>query len=295
MPNLPAITSGRVTLAITCMLLGASCSASTPATPPLGDISIDRLEFETSAAARATQASAETAAPTMNGLCSWYGPRFHGRRTSSGEIYNQNELTAAHRSLPFNTLVRVTSEKTKKSVTVRINDRGPFIETRLIDVSMAAAAALGIVRLGVTAVELELVDKSLTEWPEAGYSVQLAAFDEEERARRRIAQLVENHPGAGPFYVRGPGRRSSAYRVRTGPFNGYSVAKEHAAKLRAKGISTLIVEESAPPQKYFGAEASAAVKAGSDSSAAKASRAALQSVALPEEVVPPSSAPASEL
>jgi rare lipoprotein A len=92
------------------------------------------------------------------GQASWYGPRFHGRRTASGERYDQYALTAAHKSLPFGTLVRVRSLVTGKEVDVRVNDRGPFVRGRVIDVSRAAAEALGMMALGVKPVALMVVE-----------------------------------------------------------------------------------------------------------------------------------------
>ncbi len=83
------------------------------------------------------------------GQASWYGPRFHGRRTASGERYDMHALTAAHKTLPFGTVVRVRSLVTGREVEVRINDRGPFGPGRVIDVSRAAAEALGMLGLGV--------------------------------------------------------------------------------------------------------------------------------------------------
>lgn len=90
------------------------------------------------------------------GLASWYGPGFHGRRTSSGESYDQNGMTAAHRTLPLGTWVEVRNLRTERTVVVRINDRGPFKdpEERIIDVSHAAARTLGIVRDGTGRVEV---------------------------------------------------------------------------------------------------------------------------------------------
>jgi rare lipoprotein A len=81
---------------------------------------------------------------TEQGIASWYGPRFHGRRTASGEVFNTQALTAAHKTLPFGTRVRVKSLVNGKEVVVRINDRGPFIKGRIIDLSQAAAQALGL-------------------------------------------------------------------------------------------------------------------------------------------------------
>lgn len=91
------------------------------------------------------------------GTASWYGPRFAGRPTASGERFNPSELTAAHRTLPFGSLVRVTSERTGKSIVVRINDRGPFHGNRVIDLSEAAAEAIGLKRAGKGRVSLTLL------------------------------------------------------------------------------------------------------------------------------------------
>ncbi len=86
----------------------------------------------------------------QNGRASWYGPGFHGRRTASGETFNTNDLTAAHRTLPFGTRVRVVNKRTGKAVVVRINDRGPYAHGRVIDLSRASAEAIGL--KGVAAV-----------------------------------------------------------------------------------------------------------------------------------------------
>jgi rare lipoprotein A len=95
--------------------------------------------------------------PTMmeTGLASWYGPKFHGKLTASGEVFNQEKFTAAHRTLPWGSRVKVTNLANGKSVDVRINDRGPFGKGRIIDVSRAAARALDIVGRGITTVRVE--------------------------------------------------------------------------------------------------------------------------------------------
>lgn len=106
------------------------------------------------------------------GQASWYGPRFHGRRTASGERYDQHAMTAAHKTLPFGSLVRVRSLVNGKEIDVRINDRGPFTRGRVIDVSRAAAEALGMTVLGVKQVLLLVPASGLgsrgTEIPVAG-------------------------------------------------------------------------------------------------------------------------------
>jgi rare lipoprotein A len=86
---------------------------------------------------------------------SWYGPRFHGRLTANGEIYDQNAYTAAHKSMKFGTLLRVTNTRTNKSLIVRINDRGPYIPGRQLDLSMAAAEDLGVISSGVKRLKVE--------------------------------------------------------------------------------------------------------------------------------------------
>jgi len=94
---------------------------------------------------------------SQEGIASWYGPKYHGRQTASGEVFNQWDMTAAHRDLPFDTIVRVTNEKNGQRVTVRINDRGPFIRGRIIDLSRGAAEKIGMVRDGIVPVRVEIV------------------------------------------------------------------------------------------------------------------------------------------
>ncbi|AFY68996.1 rare lipoprotein A [Thalassoporum mexicanum PCC 7367] len=96
-------------------------------------------------------------ARTDTGMASWYGPGFNGRQSASGEIFNQNALTAAHRTLPFGTKVKVTNVHNGQSVVVRINDRGPFSGGRIIDLSKAAAGAIGLIRSGVAPVKVEVL------------------------------------------------------------------------------------------------------------------------------------------
>lgn len=101
-----------------------------------------------------SQSSPET---VQTGVASWYGPRFHGKRTANGETYNQYALTAAHRTFPLGSQVFVTNLRTKQSVVVRINDRGPYIEDRIIDLSYAAAQSIRADKSGITPVRLEVL------------------------------------------------------------------------------------------------------------------------------------------
>ena len=93
------------------------------------------------------------------GKASWYGPGFHGRLTANGETYNQEGFSAAHRSLPFDTKLRVTRVDTGKSVVVRVNDRGPYVDDRILDLSKGAARELGILDVGVAVVRLEILEE----------------------------------------------------------------------------------------------------------------------------------------
>ena len=108
------------------------------------------------------QAPPATSQPTMmeTGVASWYGPKFHNKLTASGEVFNQEKFTAAHQTLPWGSRVKVTNLANGKSVDVRINDRGPFGKGRIIDVSRAAARALGMVGRGITTVRVEWLSDS---------------------------------------------------------------------------------------------------------------------------------------
>lgn len=97
------------------------------------------------------------ATKTRAGNASYYGSRFHGRRTANGERFNMNAMTAAHKSLPFGTKVRVTNRRNGKSVVVRINDRGPYAHGRVIDLSKAAASRIGMIHSGTAPVQIDIL------------------------------------------------------------------------------------------------------------------------------------------
>jgi rare lipoprotein A len=148
--------------------LQGSPSAKPSAPAPVEAVTAAAAEFAVAAPAP-ENVSPETAAPATEaaapevgrGLASWYGPRFHGRRTASGERFDMHALTAAHPSLPFGSIVRVENPDTGRSVDVRINDRGPHIKQRIIDLSRAAARALGLLDSGhgTNAVVLKLLKR----------------------------------------------------------------------------------------------------------------------------------------
>ena len=129
-----------------------------------------------------------TVVAAEDGLASWYGGKFHGRMTSSGEVFDTNTLTAAHRTLPFGTIVKVTNRDNGKSVLVKINDRGPFVEGRIIDLSRAAAIQLGMIDSGVAHVSLQIVEFVSSN---DLYAIQVGAFGQEQNAQK-TASLLSN-------------------------------------------------------------------------------------------------------
>jgi rare lipoprotein A len=124
----------------------------------------------------------------LEGLASWYGGKFHGRLTANGEVFDTNELTAAHRTLPFGTIVRVENLDTERSVVVRINDRGPFVDDRVIDLSRAAADIIGLTRSGVAPVRIEVVHYQIETDLR---TVQVASFSVRSNAQALVARLLE--------------------------------------------------------------------------------------------------------
>ncbi len=125
--------------------------------------------------------------PYEEGIASWYGGKFHGRLTASGEVYNMYDMTAAHKVLPLGSIVVVENLENGKRVTVKINDRGPFVKGRIIDMSYAAARKLGFAEKGLARVRIYLVDKK--EVQDICYSVQLGAFSKKENAQRFVLML----------------------------------------------------------------------------------------------------------
>jgi rare lipoprotein A len=126
------------------------------------------------------------------GVASWYGSPFHGRASASGEIYDMEQMTAAHRTLPFGTAVRVHDLDNDKSVDVRINDRGPFVDGRIIDLSHAAARAIEMIGPGTARVRLEILSAPVA--AQAHFGVQVGAFRNRETAER-LRQAMETKYG----------------------------------------------------------------------------------------------------
>jgi rare lipoprotein A len=180
------------------------------------------------------------------GIASWYGPQFHGKKTSSGEPYNMNAMTAAHPTLPLPTYVRVTNLETGQNAVVRVNDRGPFKKNRVIDLSKAAATKLGIIAKGTGLVEVRAITPGASETAAPAHHpirgdiyIQVGAYGEQanaEQMRQRIGQLGQ------PVRIVPPatGERP-LFRVQVGPYHSVEQTDIQAARIMAMGIETYIV------------------------------------------------------
>ena len=174
----------------------------------------------------------------QTGLASWYGPPYHNHRGSNGEIYDQNALTAAHRTLPLNSMVRVTNVETKHSVVVRITDRGPFIEDRIVDLSLAAAKAVDVWRPGTAQVKLEVLSAPAPIAEGGRWCVQIGAFQSEHEARKLKEKLQNRYEGANVVQFTGP----TGEWVRLRPQNDDKrQAQEVASKTRVKEGGVFLV------------------------------------------------------
>jgi peptidoglycan lytic transglycosylase len=141
---------------------------------------------------------------TEVGIASWYGPEFHNRRAANGEIYDMHQPTAAHRTLPFNSLVRVTNLSNGQSTLVRINDRGPFVEGRIIDLSLEAAKAIGVWRTGTAKVKLEVLQTPGPIATGGRWCVQIGAFEDRDAASSLKAKLARKYKTAKIIQFTGP-------------------------------------------------------------------------------------------
>jgi rare lipoprotein A len=180
---------------------------------------------------------------TERGVASWYGPSFHGGNTSSGESYNMYGMTAAHKTLPLPTYARVTNLRNGKSVVVRINDRGPFVANRLIDLSYSAAAKLDMLREGTTLVEVRTLTPGVPDEltrnvaaPPPALYVQAGAFADPDNAQRLLARL-QAAGITGAFVLSPIAGHSHLFRVRLGPVTSVADFDQLAARLQALGIA----------------------------------------------------------
>lgn len=181
----------------------------------------------------------------QEGSASWYGLEEKGRRTASGQIMDPEGFTAAHQQLPFGTVVRVDDLDTGRSVVVTINDRGPFVDGRIIDLSYGSAKALGIVQKGVARVRIQVIgeegDSDSYKW-----RVQVGAFLEQERARS-LARALERQRYS-PVLVQAQQQDGQTfYKVWVGEFSRRTDADRLAGRLRKEGKQAIVLSTRSDP------------------------------------------------
>jgi rare lipoprotein A len=171
------------------------------------------------------------------GLASWYGEKFHGRRTASGEVYDMYQLTAAHKTFPLGTPVIVTHMNNGKSVQVTINDRGPFVRGRIIDLSYAAAQALEMVDEGVAKVRVEVLDTRPISTPtlEGPFTIQVGSFISQSNAISLMEELQRAYKDVYITELKTP--ENTYYRVRLGKFKTRDEAYRFATRLAQDGYN----------------------------------------------------------
>jgi rare lipoprotein A len=194
-------------------------------------------------------------ASELQGLASYYAEPYHGRRTASGEIFDSyQELTAAHRTLPFNTVVRVTNQENGKDVEVRINDRGPFVDGRVIDLSLKAAREIDIVRSGTARVKVTVLKQASSPAASrtsvassapasppsstAAFTVQVGAFESREVAEALKKDLEQRHQDVT---IETFSTTQTFYRVRVGRLNDMAAAEQLVRILRQEKFDPFVV------------------------------------------------------
>lgn len=191
----------------------------------------------------------------QRGIASWYGRKFHGRRTSNGETYDMHGISAAHKTLPFGTVVRVTNLQNGRQLDIRINDRGPFAKGRIIDLSYGAAKKLGVVGPGTAPVEIVALAAPMRRAPPTGgggqfeavdltrgnFTFQVGAFQKRANAERLARQLEKRHTNVHiASFDRGDGMY---HRVRVGRVNRLDEAETYERTLMRQGYDVFIVAE----------------------------------------------------
>lgn len=177
------------------------------------------------------------------GVASWYGPTFYGKRTASGETFRKDGLTGAHRTLPLGTRVRVKNLRNDESVVVTINDRGPFVEGRIIDLSWRAAKDIGMLGTGTAPVELTVLtgpEAAVPQTARGGFEVQVGSFSSGREAQQYLAR-IRRYPDA--HIVKAAYGNATVYRVRVGSFDSIDKARNYARELKSSLGEAFVVRK----------------------------------------------------
>lgn len=181
---------------------------------------------------------------SQTGIASWYGPGFHGKATASGNIYDQNDFTAAHQTLPLGTRVLVTNLENGSTTEVLINDRGPFAKGRIIDLSYSAAQMINMVGPGTALVRLEVLEspvKLQSIRNALDYTLQLGSFTQMENARQLRDRASRTFPDVAIAQLQS--KDTTYYRVHLGTFPSRAAAEEQARQVTQAGYSVIIMEK----------------------------------------------------
>lgn len=173
----------------------------------------------------------------QKGIASWYGPDFHGKKTANGETYNMYSYTAAHKTLPFNTLVEVTNLNNNKKVVVRINDRGPFVKNRIIDLSYAAAKKINMLGPGTAPVLLKIVKTPHTK---ESFYIQVGSFESKINAYKTYFTLIKMGFKDSKVYQVEINNKLY-WRVTSGIYNSIERAKKALSIISTKYPNAFIV------------------------------------------------------
>ncbi|TVM36113.1 septal ring lytic transglycosylase RlpA family protein [Oceanidesulfovibrio marinus] len=241
--RIPALLLALLALALLASACGSSSVRSTPPSQKPGTYSkATQRPYTIKGTTYHPIASADGF--TEEGLASWYGHPFHGRKTSCGEIYNMNDMTAAHKILPMGTVVRVRDLSSGRSVDVRINDRGPFVRARIIDLSREAARRLGMLEKGTTRVRVS----SLSSLPQlkdgdlqGRFYVQIGSFTVQQNANRLLAQIRSRYPRSRIQYAVVGGM--SFWRVQAGTFSSLHAAERQSDMLESSYPQCFVIAE----------------------------------------------------
>jgi len=209
-------------LLATALLLLPACARKKPVRPPIAPVP-GAVEF---------------------GIASWYGYPYHGRRAANGEVYDMEKLTAAHRTLPFDCWVEVLNLTNDKSVQVRITDRGPFVDGRIIDLSRAAARQIDMIGPGTTQVRLQVIEPPKSPPAENAFAVQVGAFQDRGNAER-LAEDMKNRFGESRLVLRDGSPR--LWRVVVGHVQSMEEANALADRIRSEIGAAFVVRLDATP------------------------------------------------
>lgn len=245
--SVPAIWHGALLLILAAAFMAGCASKTTPPMPPPDPITqspyqVDGIYYHPLPDA---DAFAET------GTASWYGDDFHGKKTSNSEIYNMHAMTAAHKTLPFGTMVEVHNLENDHKIIVRINDRGPFVRSRIIDLSHEGAKRIDMIRNGTAKVSIKAIGMDDVYFAAAGgrmnesiyytgdFTIQAGAFADRSNAERMKDILAQHIPEIDIIPVDRDGQ--TLYRVRAGRFLSLNQARSHEQKLVRSGFADVFI------------------------------------------------------